>query len=204
MPATPRARLPAFSLVEAVVAMGIVSIVVVGAMSAIGTVAARQRDLIEQTRAVALAQALLGEIIAQPYEDSVLPTFGPEIGEVRALFDDVDDYADLVESPPTPGLSLLDSAWNGWKRTTRIKYVQLADPSATAAADSGLKSISVSVRAPSGRTVTLVGLRARAGLYDKTAESTGAYTARVGVSIEIAGDGDSTIQQSAALTNTVP
>lgn len=192
------------SIVEVVLAMLIVSIVVAGALNAIGETVKQQRVHVEHARAMALAQDLLNEITICAYEDTSLPTFGPEAGETRATYDDVDDFNGLKESPPLVGLGLPATTWDGWTRAVSVGYATVGKPGVGMLSDSGLKHITVSVTAPSGKSWTIDGLRARAGLYDKKADRSGAYTARVGVTLEIGDDPATALQQSAALANTVP
>src|SRR5690349_3697085 len=102
----PRGAGAAFSLVEAVVAAGIVAVMLVASLNLLGSAAqARGADNDHRT-ALLLAHQLMGEIQQQPYKDESLVAllFGPEAGEAttptRAGFDDVDDYDNFQEKPP--------------------------------------------------------------------------------------------------------
>jgi len=76
------------SLVELVMAIVIVSAALSGVLLTFDFGTARSADPMLQTQAQSVARAYLEEIIGQAYDDPD----GNESGEVRATFDDVDDY----------------------------------------------------------------------------------------------------------------
>ena len=152
-----------FSLVEAVVAAGIVALMLVASLNLL-TGAARTRAADSDRRtALMLAGQLMAEIQQQPYKDESLTglLFGPELGETngtRANFDDVDDYDGLVEKP----LQLKDGSplagFDAWKRRVKVRWVQPSDLG-TAALDTGLELIEVKVTDPKGRDTAVHALR---------------------------------------------
>lgn len=99
------------TLVELVMAVVIISIAVAGVVGAFATIAGRSSDPLNETRAVELAQLYLDEILAKKYDEETpeggVPPYtgacdiGAEVGEDRDVFNDVDDYHGLEESPAT-------------------------------------------------------------------------------------------------------
>src|SRR5690349_14866729 len=96
-----------FTLIEAVFSIVLVSVMMVAAMSAVSASAIAQSHSGDTTRGNLLAQALMSEILVQPYADpsGTSTSIGPDSGDTtspatRAKFDDVDDYDGWYESPP--------------------------------------------------------------------------------------------------------
>src|SRR5437016_5963400 len=118
-------RLPrAFTMVETVICVVIVAGMMVAALEMLGT-SARLRGLqTDQSRAAALARDLLSEIMQYNYQDPTLPTvvLGPEVGETRASFDDVDDYNGLNESPPQTAKGAAIAGYTGWTRSVQVLW----------------------------------------------------------------------------------
>jgi type II secretory pathway pseudopilin PulG len=160
------ARRPAprgFSLVEAVVAAGIVGLMLVASMNLVGG-AVRTRVVDNDHRtALMLAQQLMAEIQQQPYKDEspLGLLFGPELGEStadRAAFDDVDDYNGFTEAPPRLKDGTLLAGYGAWKRKVSVKWVQPASLAASLT-DSGLELIEVRAVDPGGRETAVSALR---------------------------------------------
>ncbi len=99
------------TLIEMIITIVILSVAVVGVVSAIASMTARGADPILQNKAALLAQFYLDEALGTRYDEAspitggaVSPVsqlcndMGPE-AEPRAAFDDVDDYHNLSESP---------------------------------------------------------------------------------------------------------
>jgi MSHA pilin protein MshD len=117
-PYAPR-RLAGFSLVEIVVTIVILAIALIGVSAMVRLGSEQSADVMQQTRAIALAQAYLDEIMGRRYDENssatgLFPCFGagaprpcsstlgPDTGETddpdsREYFDDVDDYNGWVE-----------------------------------------------------------------------------------------------------------
>lgn len=158
-------RARGFSLVEAAVATLIVAGLLVASLEAVGHAASGRRSSAERAEAALLAQMLLSEIVALPYADPQIGTgpLGAEAGEPgRAAFDDIDDYHNISESPPTDsgGIVLVDTT--GWSRRVEVAWVLASDPTQIAPADTGIKRIRVIVSRGGAPTV-LSAIRTRAG-----------------------------------------
>lgn len=91
------------TLVELVMAIVIISVAIAGVVGAFSLIAGRSADPLNQTRAIALAQFYMDEVLSRKYDDKTLPGSVPkEVGctidteeSQREDFDDVDDYDDI-------------------------------------------------------------------------------------------------------------
>ncbi len=154
---------PAFSIVETVFSMLLVSGVVVAALGSVGAATTGRKHTDGRGRGQLLAESLMTEILAQAYQDSDgLQTFGLESGEAatdRKYFDDVDDYRAYTDSPPRlhdgteiPGLS-------GWSRVVSVQRSDPLSPNSIPTTESGLKRIKVTVKCNNMTVATLTGFK---------------------------------------------
>ena len=109
------------TMIELVVTIVILAIALLGITFAIQGGVSRSADTTLQVRTVALAQAYLDEILGKRFDENtrvrgVPPcrlsapagrkcstTLGPEAGEIRSRYDDVDDYNGLDEGDGSGG-----------------------------------------------------------------------------------------------------
>lgn len=100
------------TLVELVMTIVIISIAIAGVVGAFALIAGRSADPLNQTRAVALAQLYMDEILAKSFAErspvgggpvsaanADCSSLGPN-GETRRTFNDVDDYHNLADNTP--------------------------------------------------------------------------------------------------------
>ena len=184
-PGNPRAGL---TLVEIVASTFLVGALLVGSLAAVGgifrtwTAAAAHRD------ALALAEALLAEIILLPYEEPVdTARFGRDDAESdsdRSAWDDIDDYDGWSSAPSLRDGTVLEG-YSGWKYEVEVELVRLADPTQTTSSDEGLKRVTISVIEPSGRPTILVGYRSRWGGLETSPDSPATVHAGVGSTLEL-------------------
>ncbi|MEM8738727.1 MAG: hypothetical protein AAGG38_09670 [Planctomycetota bacterium] len=168
-PRTPRIprRCSAFSLVETAIATLLVGGLLVVAMNMVGASRVTQTRYLEREQARLLADDLLQQILALPYQEpSDSPAaFGLEIGETLSLrvgFDDVDDYHGHTESPPEdPGGNPVPGA-ERFTREVEVQWVQPDAPDTPASADTGVKRVRVTVRSGEKQLGRVVGYRTRA------------------------------------------
>ena len=145
-----RSKRRAFSLLEVVISLFLVGTVMVVAMQAfVAGIAGRARNG-NQAQAVLLAQALIDEILDQPYLDpDDTAVFGLESGETadgtRTSFDDVDDYHAWSASPPEAKDGTDLPLTGDWSRSVSVQWVSAGDTETSAASDVGLKRILVTV-----------------------------------------------------------
>jgi Tfp pilus assembly protein PilV len=144
-----RSQRSGITLMEVTIASILVGTILAASMRTAGSVLRFRSQSCDSSRAALLADDLLNEILALPYADpNETPVFGRESSEsaVRSAFDDVDDYNNWTESPPTSkdGTSL--TSLDGWERAVTVALVLRSDPSQPAGSDQSLKRVTVTVR----------------------------------------------------------
>ena len=106
----------------------IISVAIAGVVGAFSLIAGRSADPLNQTRAVALAQLYMDEILARRFAEASpngggavasaeadCGSVGPEGAESRETFDDVDDYNNLQDSPPENGEAQQLAGYSGFE-----------------------------------------------------------------------------------------
>ncbi len=163
-------RLPASqqgaTLVELVMTIVIISVAIAGVVGAFSLIAGRSADPLNQTRAVELAQLYMDEIITRKYDHNApqggVPRYSggcnidTEEGlRNRALFNDVDDYNGLADSPPEGAQGELDG-YDGFTVKVAVKC---------AGADvklppSQAKRVDLTITAPGGQNFSFTAYKA--------------------------------------------
>ena len=93
------ARKRALTLVEAMMSAMILAVVAVAASQAIVAGQMQTYDAMHRQRALTLADSLMDEILRLPYDDpDGSSTPGPESGEIRTTFDNLDDFHGFTEA----------------------------------------------------------------------------------------------------------
>lgn len=157
------------TLVELVIAIVILGIAIVPLTMTLSFSASHSADSMIEVKVIELGQAYIEEIVSKRYDDNTAQggsppcsasgvpcgTIGAEAGETRALFDDVDDYHGVDDSPP---LDSLGSARLGYDRFRVEVEVSYADASEVTAygldSTADAKKILVRVHPPVGTPVT--------------------------------------------------
>ncbi len=162
------ARRGALSIVEAVISLVLVSGVMVAALNTVGASFSAQRNVGDRIRGQLLANDLMAEILALSYEDpNETVAYGLELSESggvgRAKFDDVDDYRNITDSPPslkdgTP----LTGLPSGWSRSVAVARVESGNLEALSMNETGVKRITVTVRNAKSVVATLTGIKTKA------------------------------------------
>lgn len=161
-----------FTLVEAAVAIVIVGVMFVAAITTVASAAQSRRVIAGWRRADGLARALLYEAEQCPYGTtggSIVPVVVITVGTpTRASFTTIDDYNGYSESSATAQDGTALTGYAGWQRSVLVERVDPADPlgSSTRSTDKGMKRITVTVRAPTGETTSLTALRSRWSIAD--------------------------------------
>ena len=136
-----------YTLVEVAVSTMLVSVLLVGAMNTAGYATRGQLDNKQRAQAKLIANAMLAEILELPYQEPTTnPTFGPEAGEVRATYDDVDDYKQFSDTPPVDKQGNALAGGAGLTRSVVVVYAEPENLTATSNTDKGIKRIVVSVK----------------------------------------------------------
>ena len=155
------------TLVELVITIVIISVAIAGVVGAFSLIAGRSADPLNQTRAVALAQIYLDEIISRRYDEETpiggFPrktgcSIGTDTGEnSRTDYDDVDDYNDIANAAPENAEgSPLVADYDNFRVTV---VVACAGDEIGLAADEA-KRVDLTVTDPSGQDYTFSVYRA--------------------------------------------
>ncbi|NJN52656.1 MAG: prepilin-type N-terminal cleavage/methylation domain-containing protein [Gammaproteobacteria bacterium] len=158
-----------FTLVEVVIAMLLISIAALGISYVLGIGFRHQSDALWQSKAVALAQAYHEEIASRRFdENSPLGGVPPcsasttacslatafDDGELRATFDDVDDYDGLHDAPPLDSQGVIRSGYDSFTVGVTVTYADAALMAALGLDDAtDAKRIRVTVSSPEGNLV---------------------------------------------------
>jgi len=158
------------TLIEAVIAIGIVAVLGAAIGSASEVILATDREVDDATRVGELGMALLEEVAALPFDDpqSGETTLGAEFGEWvplgnRANLDDVDDYVVWTGNQPLQAKDGTLIPWTGYARAVSIDYVLADDFSQVSLAATDYKRITVSVRKAGQAVGTFVTVRIQGG-----------------------------------------
>lgn len=147
-----------FTLAEVLIASAILSFVTLGIVQAVSVGQSRTLDALKRSRAQALAEVMLEEILSKPYADPEGETgIGPDAGEAgRSDFDNVDDYHGLLESVDTladHAGSLYSIDYQSLERSVSI--VTATNSVTDLGGDHTGLQVTVSVNEPGGRVWTV-------------------------------------------------
>ena len=100
--------------------------------------------------------------------------------------------------------TLEDGTINGWHREIIVEYVMIEDPDVVAASDRGIKRITVTATAPSGRPTSLVALRSNTSIYDRMPSEERTYVSWVGAQLQIGPNAFGRVTTGVNLLNRIP
>jgi len=159
-------------MTEVVVSAAIVGLMMVAALNSVGMVYRTRKLNADRMIGPALAQSLMAEILARPYEDpeTSSSTIGVDTGESaasRATFDDVDDYHNWssTDAKAKDGTAL--SGYTGWGQQVTVTRGNVLTGGVWAGADYGLKRITVTVTSPAARQTQIIALRSKDGVLEQ-------------------------------------
>lgn len=140
------------TLIELVVFIVVVSVALAGVLSVMNLVTRSSADPMVRKQSMALAEAILEEVLLKDYSD----TDGSEAGEVRATFDDVMDYDGVtIAGNDTLGSSPV-AALSGYSAAVTVTD-RAVGPGGNALP---MKEIKVEVTDPFNQKLSIVGYRA--------------------------------------------
>lgn len=147
-----------FTLPEVLLASAILTFTVAALAQAIVAGQMQTYAALHDARAIALAETLLDEVLALPYDDpDGASTAGPESGEViRADFDNLDDYHGYTQSANAivdPAGAAYPDDYQGFTRSVNVTYGTL-NITEFGGDQTGL-TVTVTVSEPGGRSWTL-------------------------------------------------
>ncbi|MCH8499968.1 MAG: type II secretion system GspH family protein [Marinobacter sp.] len=152
------------TLIELVMSIVIISLAIAGVTSAFALLAGRSADPLDQTRAVALAQLYMDEILTKAFDHNTPPggvppysgacNIGPEPGETRATYNDVDDYDGIDNAVPSTPLGPL-VGYEGFRVSISVSCAggDLALPASEA------KRIDLTIDTPGGQSFAFAAYR---------------------------------------------
>jgi hypothetical protein len=190
---------------EVVVATAIVGVMTVAALESLNMVYRTRRLNGSRLTAPCLAQDLLAEVLAMPYEDPQIAggSIGLDSGETassRATYDDVDDYNGFTSTGVKARNGTAIADYNSWQQQVQVVYVLTTNPATTSGTDTGLKRITVTATSPEGKVATAVALRTRRGSLDQPQGVTDDAVTWLGATLKV-GNGARGERMGAAPTN---
>jgi MSHA pilin protein MshD len=147
-----------FTMVDLVLVIIIVAIAIPPMVALFIQVVSGSTFGVTVSRANALASTLREEIQSKKWDESAPPPslpLGPETGESRATFDDVDDFDGLDESPPQDSLGAILAGFTGFRQQVSVCYVTNTDFDTCIGGPTMYKQVTVTVTDPEGRTTQL-------------------------------------------------
>ncbi len=193
-----------FTLIEATIAIVIVSVMLVTSLHTFGSLARGRQIVAERYSAAGLASQLISEIVLNSYDEpNETFAFGPEASETggtRVNFDDVDDYHGWTASPPQENDGTAISGLTDWQRSVTVQYVSATDPNTASGTDQGLKQITVTVTHPDGPLASMTCLQTSSG-RGKTVGPQTDYVKWVGVELQIGPNGRTRVDFGTNLLN---
>ncbi|MEM6459812.1 MAG: hypothetical protein AAF710_10535 [Planctomycetota bacterium] len=126
-PRTARGRAAGFSLPEALLASAVLAFAVAGLTQAVVSGQAHTHHALHEARALALAEAMIDEVLSKPYADPDGHTVpGADAGEVgRDDFDAMDDYDGYAEAAgglTDPAGDAYPDDYGGFTRSVAAAY----------------------------------------------------------------------------------
>ncbi|WP_115720051.1 type IV pilus modification PilV family protein [Gallaecimonas mangrovi] len=152
------------TLIELIIGMVVLGIAITLITSSLLPLALNNTDPWHQVRAAELGQSLMNEILAKRYDENSPSTqlrcgetgapacsssLGPESGETRDSYDDVDDYNGLVLTG-TDIANILNESLNSIYSQYRVSVTVVYDGNALGLSPDEAKRIDVTVTTPGG------------------------------------------------------
>jgi len=155
-----RPRQRGATLVELVITIVIISVAIAGVVGAFSLMAGRSAAPLNQTRAVALAQRYMDEILAKPFDEAAPPGEGYGGGcrltvnpaRDRDNYRDVDDYDAINDEIPSSYWDTLPTEQErGYEQfLVNVLVACVSDPVTELGVDVEAKRIDITITDPSG------------------------------------------------------
>lgn len=155
-----------FTLIELVITIVVMSIALAAMLGAFSSSMSRSADPLWRNKSIKLAQLYLDEILSKRYDENTpiggvpavtvtsCASLGKDGIEVRATYDDVDDFDNTADNPPVGAGGGLDSSYQDYLVEVQVT----CDDAAGAVNSSGIhdhaKRIAVTVTPPGQAAMT--------------------------------------------------
>ncbi len=147
-----------FTLIDLILVIIIVAIAIPPMLTLFIQVVRGSTFGVTVTRGNALASTLREEIQSKKWDESAPPPsliLGPETGESRATYDDVDDFDGLDESPPRDSQGAILAGFTGFRQQVTVCYVANTDFDTCIGGPTMYKQVTVTATDPEGRATQL-------------------------------------------------
>ena len=165
----PRSR-RGITLVEVVLSSLVLSFVATGAVRLLVAVVDRRESAVRDSTGAQLAEQLLAEALARPFESPTAnrnAEFGPSVSESSSrkwgAFDDCDDFDGWSATPPVSAEGTALAGLDGWTRRVSVDWVTTVDLDTAAVGPTDMKRITVVAEFQGRPIATRVGYRSWAG-----------------------------------------
>lgn len=194
-------RRRAFTILEVIVSLAVMSLMLVTALHMMGSANAARVSQRWRSEAAARGHELMAEIMQAAYAD---PDGGTGIGldggespSSRSTWDDVDDFHGWSSSPPKRADGEALAGLAGWTRSVTVQAVEdvvavdgrRSLVTGGASIDTGLRLVRVTVESPGGFTHVVSAVRADYAALEIAPILDTEYVTCVGVDLQLAGHG---------------
>jgi hypothetical protein len=144
----------------------LVGILLAGSVRSFAHLRGMQQDMVVMEQAHLLAHDLMQEILSFPYAEpesnpNAVST-GPDTGESsRSLFDDIDDYHGLTETPPVVRAGTPIPGASRFTRRVSVLFVRSDNPYMIAGSNQGMRIVSVFIDLDGQQVTSLFGIRSQ-------------------------------------------
>lgn len=148
------------TLVELVMTIVIISVAIAGVVGAFSLITGRSADPLNQTRAVSLSQRYMDEILFKKFDESSpmggghlmtsCSANGPESGETRANWNDIDDYDEINNETPSDYWGSLNPELGYEQFVVSVSVACVSDPVTELGVDVEVKRVDITITDPTG------------------------------------------------------
>ncbi len=136
------------SMAETVLSTLLIGFILIATLQIVGPMTRSTSVHADRLVAANLAIELTEEIATKQWTSPVLNdpnSIGPEMGDTRITYDDIDDFAAWSASPPMLSTGTYNTSLTGWTRRVSVDHVLMSDASTVSGTYTGLKRVTVVV-----------------------------------------------------------
>ena len=162
--ATPRSQ-SGFTLIEMVITIVVISIALSAMLGAFSGAMSHSADPLWQNKTIKLAQLYLDEILSKRFDENSpvggvpanastsCASIGADAAEVRATYDDVDDFHNMTNLRPVGANGALDVSYDNYLIAVEVACDDVGGAVNSSGSDIHAKRIKVSVTPPGQSTM---------------------------------------------------